>query len=180
MNEFTPTKTISGKKLALTESMIRKYWNNQDPDIIAPVLKEMDSKESWVVTRDPSVGYALKKFAEILKKETVSDEEIHKNVDYILTVLAYMNSSWAFRLLKWFDEYRNSVLMKLVIKSTLSVNDYNSVMSEYLTPSELFIDRMIALKNLSLISSIFSEERSNKIDSFLKIFEQKEYSEENQ
>ena len=81
-----------------------------------------------------------------------------------------------FRFLKWLDDYRTPVLNKLSISAVSNANQFTGITGEYITPSELYIDRMIAIKQLSLLNHIFNEERSNMIDVLLEKLEVQNYA----
>ena len=65
--------------------------------------------------------------------------------------------------------------MKLTLSATTNANQISSMDRAYITPSELYIDRMIALKQLSLLAHVFSEERSAVIDKVINIKEEESY-----
>ena len=170
--------TIKNSKLILSDSTVRRFWVNHSPDIVAPVLQEMDSKETWTskIMKDDNVISLLREFTRLIASiKTITDKDVYNKHDDILTLLAYMNSSWAFRFLKWLDDYRNPVLMKLTLSATTNANQISSIDRAYITPSELYIDRMIALKQLSLLAHVFSEERSAVIDNIINIKEEESY-----
>lgn len=165
----------SGRNMILRERLVDKFWNNYDKELIAPILKEMDKKENWVVAKDITVANELQKIIELLKNEDLHDSTIVKshNLDIFITLLAYMNSSWAFRVLKWLDDYRNPVLLKLTVSCSLNSKREEDEMN--LTPSQLYIDRMLAIKNLSIIGEIFNKDRIASLSAFLDTYETSQF-----
>ena len=137
----------------------------------------MDSKEHWTsIMSDINIVPLLKEFTRLITDEQLTDKAIYSKTDDILTILAYMKSSWMFRFLKWLDDYRTPVLNKLSISAVSNANQFTGITGEYITPSELYIDRMIAIKQLSLLNHIFNEERSNMIDVLLEKLEVQNYA----
>ena len=83
-----------------------------------------------------------------------------------------MQSSWAFRILKWFDDYRPSVLLKVTLQASNSPQNDDE---EYLSPKRLFIDRMVALRNMCILSEIFNPEKMSQLEIFLDHLNKEEY-----
>lgn len=180
MNNFEKrpvSKTRKNKKLLLNDLPVKNYWKNESPNFIAPVLQEMDSKENWTsIMSDVNIVPLLKEFIRLVTDENLNDKALYAKTDDILTILAYMKSSWMFRFLKWLDDYRTPVLNKLFISAVNNTNQFTGIVGEYITPSELYIDRMLAIKQLSLLNHIFNEERSNMIDVLLEKIEVQNYA----
>lgn len=165
------------KKLILSNNVVQRFWTTEDPEILAPVLQEMDSKENWTkISRDGAVKKFLNEFTKIIASEQTLDKDICKCADNILTITAYLSSSWSFRFLKWLDDYKNPVLNKLTITAMINSEQYSDYNEEYMSPSELYIDRMIAVKQLSLLSKIFSPEREQMINTLLQKAENEYYA----
>lgn len=177
MDKFNKPKSIitNKRQLALKERLINKFWNNYDPDIIAPILNEMDKKETWVVAKEPIMSKPLNNIVELLKNTDLQDSSFTKNnnLEILITMLAYMNTSWAMRVLKWLDENRNHIFLKITV--TCALNSQRSQDEIYLTPSQLYIDRLIAIKNLNILASIFDEKRVGTVSAFLNTFEEKQF-----
>ena len=167
-------RLAGNRKLVLTDSMIRRYWMNNDDPMVMKALYEMDKKENWVLVKNPAITYELKNMADNPKdEENVDNEQIVANLEDLIMILAYMNTSWVFRILKWFEEYRNMVLFQLVLKSQLMArreDDYG-----FVSPGQLMLDRFLMLKNLSLVGSIFDLERGRLIERFINGIDKDEY-----
>lgn len=100
-------------------------------------------------------------------------------------MLAYINTSWCLRFLKWLEERKNSSLTKLIFDCSLKkeINYYDEDNDEdtgYLTPNELILDRMIAIKNLNMIQKIFNPERCSSIYTLLSEYETQSFAQDSQ
>lgn len=163
------------KKLLLTSTNVGKFWNEIDSEILAPTLQEMDKRESWVLNSDAAVAYHLRTMSNHIKEDRANDIFSKKeNIDNIITLLAYINSSYAFRLLKWFDDNSGNLLLKLVTQAQINIVNF-AMDSDFSTPSEVFMERMVAVKKLSLIGTIFNPQRTTAIDTLLKSVEAESY-----
>lgn len=180
---------VGADKTLLTHNSIKKYWLNIDADILAPLLFEMDSKEEdWTLVASPVVHKALKDFFETMKKiegqhqEPVPDSVIKDHIEDLFFVLAYIPTSWCFRLLKWIDENRNSVLNKLLVFAFRPSASYLAMYENTgrISPVELLIDRIYTIKNLSLVAKVFSQERTIFIENFLDKMEKTHYGDKTQ
>lgn len=172
-----PARIYNNRNITLKEKLIDKFWNNYDKETIAPILKEMDSKEKWVVANDPMVVFDLNEIMKKIKKTELPDEILieKENIDLLITILAYMHTSWAMRILKWFDDYRNAVLVKMtmscLIQGKREENSYE------LTPSQLYMERMVAIKNMMIISSIFNPDKIRALNNILASYEDSQFNE---
>ena len=171
-----PTAHIKNNKhIVLNDNLVYTYWSKYDSDMIAPILKEMDDKDLWAVNSKPLVMAEIEKLCSIITDiEKLSDKSLNRpqNIDVLITILAYMQSSWAFRILKWFDDYRPSVLLKVTLQASNSPQNDDE---EYLSPKRLFIDRMVALRNMCILSEIFNPEKMSQLEIFLDHLNKEEY-----
>ena len=88
------TNTIKNSKLILTDSTVRRFWVNHSPDIVAPVLQEMDSKETWTskIMKDDNVISLLREFTRLIAStKTITDKDVYNKHDDIFNPVRYMN-----------------------------------------------------------------------------------------
>ncbi len=183
--------------LRLNNAIVNAYWQRENKDLHS-VLNAMDEKETWCLDNQATVSSKLLKFCDLLNKaEDINS--LKTKISEFLTVLAYIHSSKAFRILKWIDENHSHLSIKLVSTSQIIIkrnknrhsssfdddededNEFNEDVSYYShTPEQLFIDRLMALKYLTLTNKIFSDTRGYIVDMYLKKVEEslKEESEE--
>lgn len=176
---------FKSKRLVLKEKSIKKYWNDLDSESLSPILNEMDSKETWVVNTHPAIIFQIHNFAHSLNENFIPDEKFREYTDSLIIVLAYINTSWCLRFLKWLEERKNSSLTKLIFDCSLKkeINYYDEDNDEdtgYLTPNELILDRMIAIKNLNMIQKIFNPERCSSIYTLLSEYETQSFAQDSQ
>ena len=69
-------KIKRARKLVFKENAIRNYWADTDPDLSAPVLHEMDNKDTWTVVNHAGVQNVLSQLADNLRLvHEISDDE---------------------------------------------------------------------------------------------------------
>lgn len=166
----------TGKELNLQENFVHNYWQNKNKSSsVATVLFEMDRHESWTRGRTAEVSTMLSTLAQTLSNMNINDEAFLTDVqvERLLTVLAYLNSSYAFRVINWLDENRNAVMTKIIataLEKTMSEMDNNT----FHTPESLLVERMYTLHIMGMVHEIFNPKITNSIKKTLAEFEDKE------
>lgn len=169
----------NGRALNLQKQYIDRFWitKNKEQSGIASRLREMDAQEYWTVDEAVQIQTPLAELAKVLSDiKEINDEAFvsPEQIELFLTTLTYLKSSYAFRIINWLDENRNSVMIKLVIHALESAENGIIDSSGHITPAGMLLERMSALHVLGMIQEIFNPEATNLIKKTLKEFEEKD------
>lgn len=147
--------------LNLKKSVVSEYWK-RNSSRMARAISVMESVENWIQDEDEDVSKKINELSRALGK--ASDVGITLNIDKLLFVMAYMSSGKAIRIMNWFDEnFKKDLSLDFVYQAKDGIDD---------PVKSLLIDRLQTVKSLNLISSIFSQARTKKIDRILKELEE--------
>lgn len=141
MNDYNQTP------LNLRKSLVERFWNQQDPRL-ARILRWMDSTEDWMLDERADVMQALASLGQRISKS--DPQAIAENFDPLLDVLAYMSSSRALRVIEWLDRAHEGALSVRLVQKAMQRPDPRA---------QILIDRLQALRSLSLLGQIFSPRR---------------------
>ena len=140
----------------LRKSLVERFWFERDPRI-ARILRWMDSTENWMVDERPDVTLALTSLG---RRMTESEPEaLAAQFDPLLDILAYMSSSRAMRIMAWLDRENGGALSLRLMQKAMARSD---------TKAQLLVDRLQALRSLSLLGEIFSAKRISRAISLLE------------
>lgn len=143
--------------LNLKKSVVSEYWK-KNSSRMARAISIMETVENWIQDEDEDVSKKINELSRALVKS--SDIGITLNIDRLLFVMAYMSSGKAIRIMNWFDEnFKKDLSLDFVYHAKEGLDD---------PVKSLLIDRLQTVKSLNLISSIFSQARTKKIDRILK------------
>lgn len=143
--------------LNLKKSVVSEYWK-KNSSRMARAISIMETVENWIQDEDEDVSKKINELSRALVKS--SDVGITLNIDRLLFVMAYMSSGKAIRIMNWFDEnFKKDLSLDFVYHAKEGLDD---------PVKSLLIDRLQTVKSLNLISSIFSQARTKKIDRILK------------
>lgn len=143
--------------LNLKKSVVSEYWK-KNSSRMARAISIMETVENWIQDEDEDVSKKINELSRALVKS--SDVGITLNIDRLLFVMAYMSSGKAIRIMNWFDEnFKKDLSLDFVYHAKDGLDD---------PVKSLLIDRLQTVKSLNLISSIFSQARTKKIDRILK------------
>ena len=142
--------------LTLLDTYIKEYWQKKDKRL-ARILKIMDNVEFWVFEDEEDFSSAVSKLGFFISE--ASPPQIEKVADHLITIMAYMSSSKALRLLNWLEENHPEVFEKYLQKLPAHSRP---------RAARLLGSRMRVLNGLNLMGRIFSQERSNRINSWLR------------
>ena len=149
--------------LNLRTSVVQLYWETRNKKF-SDLCKLVEEQEYWCVSDDKDVEVALSKLSNLLENGEVSAKAIIENVDSLFTVLAYIKFSKALRLITWFDDkYKENVSQNLV---NIALN--NKEDSNY----RLLLERLMLVRNHSLLNQIYSQERFEKVKQILSQIKQ--------
>lgn len=167
-------KIKRARKLVFKENAIRNYWADTDPDLSAPVLHEMDNKDTWTVVNHAGVQNVLSQLADNLRLvHEISDDEWNRYANDLLFILAYIPTSWVVRLLKWLEENRNTVFARLIYTAKIQSNNDEEYL--FCSPARLMMDRLLVIRNMSLTAAIFDASRSSFINHYVTAYEKTLY-----
>lgn len=133
--------------LNLRKSLVERFWNTQDPRL-ARILRWMDSTEDWMLDERADVMQALASLGQRISKS--DPQAIAEKFDPLLDVLAYMSSSRALRVIEWLDRAHEGALSVRLVQKAMQRQD---------PKAQILIDRLQALRSLSLLGQIFSPHR---------------------
>lgn len=154
---------MSTEILNLRTSIVQRYWEVENKKF-AELCKVVEEQEYWCVSDDKNVEDALSKLANLLENGEVSAKMIIENADALFMVLAYIKFSKALRLITWFDDkYKEEVSQKLVNIALDNKEDSNY---------RLLLERLLLVKNHSLLNQIYSQERFDKVKQILSQIKQ--------
>lgn len=143
--------------LNLKKSVVSEYWK-KNSSRMARAISIMETVENWIQDEDEDVSQKINELSRALVKS--SDLGITLNIDRLLFVMAYMSSGKAIRIMNWFDEnFKKDLSLDFVYHAKDGIED---------PVKSLLIDRLQTVKSLNLISSIFSQARTKKIDRILR------------
>lgn len=134
-------------QLNLRKSLVERFWTAQDPRL-ARILRWMDSAETWMVDERQDVMQALASLGQRLNKS--DPRAIAERFDPLLDVLAYMSSSRALRVIEWLDRAHEGAISVRLVQKAMQRQDPRA---------QLLIDRLQAMRSLSLLGQIFSPQR---------------------
>lgn len=141
----------------LRQSIIEEFWQKKDPRM-ARILGWMESMEDWMLDDNEDVAENIFVLANTL--ERISRNDIVKNSEDLIKVMAYMSSPRALRLMEWFDErFPQGVSVDITQKALDMKGDERA---------ELLLDRLNTLQRLSLLSKMFSPHRTRMIVDLLQ------------
>lgn len=169
-------RRASNKELKISEDYIKTFWRNRSKDQVGldSRLEEMSKYESWTKQNHIELRNGLDVLGKVLSDvENISDEAFltEKQIESLLTILAYFNSSFAFRIINWLDENRNPVMTKLVTRALESAASTPKNTMEYITPEALLVERMATLNMMGFIHEVFNPEVTGFIKKVLNEFE---------
>ena len=144
------------EKLNLKKSTVNIYWKTQDPRMLR-VLTLMETAEPWVVDEIDSVARELVNFGKKLGE--VRAGHLSSNSDEVTTVLTYIGSGKAMRIMNWLDDNFPGLSFFYVMEAR-GKEDWDS--------GRLLLDRLRTIKTLSLLGSLFSPMRAKLIVGFLE------------
>lgn len=136
--------------LNLRKSLVERFWNNHDPRL-ARILRWMDSTEDWMLDERPDVMQALTSLGQKMSK--TEPDALADRFDPLLDILAYMSSSRALRILEWLDRAHAGALSLRLVQKAMERPDARA---------QILIDRLQALRSLSLLGQIFSQQRMGR------------------
>lgn len=134
-------------QLNLRKSLVERFWTAQDTRL-ARILRWMDSTETWMLDERQDVMQALASLGQRLNKS--DPKAIAERFDPLLDVLAYMSSSRALRVIEWLDRAHEGAISVRLVQKAMQRQDARA---------QLLIDRLQALRSLSLLGQIFSPQR---------------------
>lgn len=143
------------EKIMLKKSSVNIYWKTQDPRMLK-VLSLMETAEPWIVDDVDSVARELVNFGKRLGDARAT--HLSSNSNEITTVLTYISSGKALRIINWLDDNFPGLSFFYVMEAR-GREDWD--------PGRLFLDRLKTLKTLSLLESVFSPSRASLIIDFL-------------
>lgn len=135
------------KQLNLRKSLVNRFWTTQDPRL-GRILRWMDSAENWMQDERQDVTMAISSLGQRLSK--ADPRAIEERFDPLLDVLAYMHSSRALRVLEWLDQANNGALSVRLVQKAMERKDDRA---------QILVDRLQAMRSLSLLGQIFSPRR---------------------
>lgn len=133
--------------LNLRKSLVERFWNNHDPRL-ARILRWMDSTEDWMMDERPDVMQALTALGQ--RMSNTNPEALAERFDPLIDILAYMSSSRALRIVEWLDRAHAGALSLRLVQKAQERPDPRA---------QILIDRLQALRSLSLLGQIFSQQR---------------------
>lgn len=143
------------EKLNLSERAVNNHWKIQDKRL-QEILKMMGKAESWTVDEVQDVSDKLVEFGRRLGD--LDRGFLLKNIEEVMTIMAFISSSKAIRLLSWIDENSPGISFRYIMHARHQ--------TEW-ECGQLLIDRLRTIKAVSLLSEVFSPVRSRIIGSFL-------------
>jgi len=133
--------------------MIDSFWQKKDKRMHR-ILGWMESMEDWMLDDNEDVANSIFALANTL--ERVSRKDVLTNSEELIQAMAYMSSPRALRLLEWFDQhFAGSGVSVEFTQKALSMKDNDS--------AALLLDRFNTLHRMSLLSKIFSPNRTKTI-----------------
>lgn len=136
--------------LNLRKSLVERFWNSQDPRL-ARILRWMDSTEDWMLDERPDVMQALSSLGHSMS--SASPDTIASRFDPLLDILAFMSSSRALRVIEWLDRAHNGALSVRLVQRAMQRDDERA---------KILIERLQAMRSLSLLGQIFSPKRISR------------------
>jgi hypothetical protein len=149
---------LSHRPLDLRKPVVTHYWQEKDPRM-ARILLWMETVEDWMLDDHHDVSAALRSLAIDIQRSNKSFVK-ELSQDW-LTVLAYLSSSRALRLVDWFEHSNSSTSGALDLVQTARAMKHD----EY---SLILLDRLQAMRTLNLLGKIFSSKRLENVISLLK------------
>lgn len=144
--------------LNLRKPVVKRYWAEKNQRF-AELCNIIEEQEFWC-NEDKDVEDALSRLAKVLEGGDVTPQTIMGSNELLFEVLAYMKFSKALRLISWFDEtYKENVAQALVNVAT---------QNKEMNYCRLFLERLILVKDMSLLQQIYSNERLNKVKNILE------------
>lgn len=141
----------------LRKSIVENFWEKKDKRMFR-ILGWMESMEDWMLDENEEIANSIYALANTL--ERVSKKDILNNAEELIHAMAYMSSPRALRLMEWFDEHFSQGISIELTQKALSMKDNEQ--------AQLLLDRFDTLNKLSLLSKIFSTQRTKLIVSLLK------------
>lgn len=151
-----PSDSITDR-LILLDTYVQDYWTKKDKRL-SRILRVMDNVEFWVMEDEEEFARGINELGRYLTDAT--PEALEDGGELLITVLAYMSSSKAMRLLNWLEDAHPDVFQK-----------YLKLLSEHDRPkaAKLLGSRLRVLQSLDLISKVFNQQRSQRIAQWLRM-----------
>ncbi len=146
------------EKLNLNKNAVDFYWRVLDPRMLKILTMMERPEEEWVIDNIEQVAKELSDFGKKLGNFKDS-EKMKDNYETMITVMTYIFSSKSIRLLSWFDKKFSGVSIQYVMHSK-NQPDWE--------PGNLFLDRLITIKTLSMLGLIFNPVRTRLLMTMLE------------
>lgn len=143
------------KRLIFLDTYIKDYWNKKSKRL-GRILHTMDQVEYWVMEDEEEFVKGINRLGR--KIELAKEERIDMVLDQIVTVIAYMSSSKAIRLINWLEDNHPEILQKIIFRLPKH---------EKIKAAKLLSTRLKVLQNLELMSKVFGPDKSNRIKIWL-------------
>lgn len=147
---------LANERLTLLDTYIKEYWQKKDKRL-ARILKIMDNVEHWVYDDEEDFSTMSSKLGVFISNCTGA--EIEKIIDHLIMVMAYISSSKALRFLNWLEEFHPEVFEKYLQRLPLHSRPKTA---------RLMSTRIRVLNGLNVMGKIFSQERSQRINNWLR------------
>lgn len=144
------------EKLNLNKSAVDFYWKTQDKRMFK-ILSMMESVEPWIVDDVESIAKELVNFGRKISQAKTG--QLSQHSEELTTVMTYIFSGKALRLLNWLDDNYPGLSFHYVMEARQR-EDWEA--------GRLLLDRLKTIKNLSLLGMIFTPMRTRLISGLLE------------
>ncbi len=144
------------EKLNLNKSAVDFYWKTQDKRMFK-ILSMMENVEPWIVDDVESIAKELVNFGRKISQAKTG--QLSQHSEELTTVMTYIFSGKALRLLNWLDDNYPGLSFHYVMEARQR-EDWEA--------GRLLLDRLKTIKNLSLLGMIFTPMRSRLISGLLE------------
>lgn len=154
---MTKPSDLVTDRLILLDTYVADFWAKKDKRL-SRIFKVMDNVEYWVMEDEEDFAKGINELGRYLTD--ASKDSLEEGGELLITILAYMSSSKAMRLLNWLENAHPEVFQK-----------YLKMISDHERPkaAKLLGSRLRILQSLDLISKVFNQQRSQRIAQWLRM-----------
>ena len=153
---------LASNNLDLRKSVVMEYWKERDPihqGRLARMLMWMESVEDWSLDEHPDIVMEINRLTYVMQQ--ADSIPVGDTAEEWLTMLAYLSSSRALRIVEWIDYSRRNENGALPLVQTARAMRHHE-------HAQLLTDRLQALRMLDLLGKIFSPRRLDTVTLLLR------------